>query len=314
MDIKYLQTFKAIIGEGSFTKAAAKLNYTQSTITFQMKQLEQELSIQIFEKVGRNMNLTKAGKELIPYVDEVLASLDRLSGIGGSLEQLKGELYVDVAETILCYQMAPVLKEFHRLAPKAKLFLRSTNCYEILEKLRTGQTDLGVFYLDERHAGDYLEVHKLGECTMDLVASAKTKESFPDFITPDRNLDLPFIINEPDCIFRQIFEDYIRSRKITMGHTIELWSIPTIINLVKNNLGISYLPSFTVRDDLENGELFKIGTAIDDRKLTAVCAHHKNKWVNPVMKLFIELTTRRELGTQHSESIGNGTGIGLHLS
>ena len=148
MDIKNLQTFKMIVNEGSFTKAAAKLNYTQSTITFQMKQLEQELAIQLFEKVGRNMNLTEAGKELIPYVDEVLASLERLSGMGESLDQLKGELTVDVAETILCYQMAPVLKEFHRMAPQSKLFLRSTNCYEILEKLRTGRTDLGVFYFN----------------------------------------------------------------------------------------------------------------------------------------------------------------------
>jgi len=291
MDIKYLQTFKMIIKEGNFTKAAAKLNYTQSTITFQMKQLEQELSIQIFEKIGRNMNLTKAGKELIPYVDEVLASLERLSCLGESLDQLKGELHVDVAETILCYKMAPVLKEFHRLAPKAKLFLRSTNCYEIVEKLRTGRTDLGIFYLNACNSEEFIQSYKIGECTMDLVASPKTKENYPDFIMPNQNLDLPFIINEPDCIFRQIFEDYLSSRNITLDHTIELWSIPTIKNLVKSDLGISYLPSFTVREDIENGELCKIETSIDNQKLIAVCAHHKNKWVSPLLKLFIQLAT-----------------------
>ena len=61
MDIKYLQTFKMIVNEGSFTKAAAKLNYTQSTITFHMKQLEQEISIQIFEKIGRNYIMLQNG-------------------------------------------------------------------------------------------------------------------------------------------------------------------------------------------------------------------------------------------------------------
>lgn len=291
MDIKYLQTFKMIINEGSFTKAAAKLNYTQSTITFQMKQLEQELSLQIFEKVGRNMNLTKAGKELIPYVDEVLASLERLSGLGDSLDKLKGELHIDMAETILCYKMAPVLKEFHQVAPEAKLFLRSTNCYEILEKIRTGRTDLGVFYINVCDDRDFFESYKIGECTMDLVASPKTKEKYPDFIKPGQNMDLPFIIDEPDCIFRQIFEDYLSSRNITLDHTIELWSIPTIKNLVKNDLGISYLPSFTVKEDIDNGELCKIDTLIDDQKLVAVCAHHKSKWVSPLMKLFIQLAT-----------------------
>ncbi|MDF2801621.1 MAG: LysR family transcriptional regulator [Anaerocolumna sp.] len=291
MDFKYLQTFKMIMNEGSFTKAAAKLNYTQSTITFQMKQLEQELSLQLFEKVGRNMSLTKAGKELIPYVDEVLTSLERLSGLGDSLDKLKGELHIDMAETILCYKMAPVLKEFHRVAPEAKLFLRSTNCYEILEKIRTGRTDLGVFYINVCDDRDFFESYKIGECSMDLVASPKTKEKYPDFIKPGQNMDLPFIIDEPDCIFRQIFEDYLSSRNITVDHTIELWSIPTIKNLVKNDLGISYLPSFTVKEDVENGELCKIDTLIDDQKLIAVCAHHKNKWVSPLMKLFIQLAT-----------------------
>lgn len=296
MDIKYLQTFKMIVNEGSFTKAAAKLNYTQSTITFQMKQLEQELSVQIFEKIGRNMNLTKAGKDLIPYVDEVLSSVDRLSSIGGKPDQLTGELNIDMAETILCYKIPPVLKQFHRVAPEAKLFLRSTNCYEIYEKIRTGRTDLGVFYLNVCESDEYIQYHTIGECTMDLVASPRTKELYPDFTTSGQTLDLPFIINEPDCVFRQIFENYIRSRNITLDRTIELWSIPTIKNLVKNDLGITYLPSFTVKEDIENGELCKISTDIDDKKLVAVIAHHKNKWVSPLMKLFIGLATAEDFG------------------
>ena len=69
MELKYLRTFRTIINEGGFNKAAAKLNYTQSTITFQIGQLEQELSITLFEKIGRKMVLTKAGEHLVPYVD-----------------------------------------------------------------------------------------------------------------------------------------------------------------------------------------------------------------------------------------------------
>lgn len=291
MDIKYLQTFKTIVNEGNFTKAAAKLNYTQSTITFQMKQLEEEMSVQIFEKIGRNMRLTKAGKELIPYVDEVLDSLKRLSCLGENMEQLKGELHIDIAETVLCYKIPPIIKEFHQLAPEAKLFLRSTNCYEILEKLRTGKTDLGIFYINVCETEDFLETYKIGEYTMDLVASPNTKEKYPDFVTDNQDFDLPFIIDEVDCIFRQIFEKYISSHNITLSNTIELWSIPTIKNLVKNDFGISYLPSFTVKEDIESGELCKIKTEIDEQKLIAVCAHHKNKWISPLLKLFIQLVT-----------------------
>ena len=70
---------------------------------------------------------------------------------------------------------------------------------------------------------------------------------------------------------------------------IELWSIPTIKNLVKNNVGISFLPEFTVTEELNHGELVKIPTDISGTKITAVCAHHKNKWVSPLMQLFISL-------------------------
>nr|WP_288830441.1 LysR family transcriptional regulator [uncultured Clostridium sp.] len=78
MDLKYLNTFRVIVEEGSFSKAAERLNYTQSTITFQIGQLEQELSSSLFEKIGRKMVLSKAGEHLIPYVDEVLSSVERL--------------------------------------------------------------------------------------------------------------------------------------------------------------------------------------------------------------------------------------------
>ena len=91
------------------------------------------------------------------------------------------------------------------------------------------------------------------------------------------------------CIFRQIFEQYLRDKSIILDHTIELWSIPTIKNLVKNNVGVSFLPEFTVTEELNRGELVKIPTAISGTKITAVCAHHKNKWVSPLMQLFISL-------------------------
>ena len=100
--------------------------------------------------------------------------------------------------------------------------------------------------------------------------------------------------NQPESrirqpIFRQIFEQYLREKNIILDHTIELRSIPTIKNLVKNNVGISYLPTFTVEEELGTGELEAIHTDIGDKTTTAVCAHHKNKWLSPLMQLFIDL-------------------------
>lgn len=289
MDLKYLQTFRTIINEGGFRKAAEKLNYTQSTITFQIGQLEQELSVRLFEKIGRKMVLTKAGERLVPYVDEILQSVDKLRFFEDDLSECRGELHIGIGESLLCYRFSPILKEFHRRAPKARLFLQSMNCYEIRNELLNGALDLGVFYKDVDGFGSNLTVHPLGSYPMKLVASPETKKLHPDFITPDRAIPVPLIINEPKCIYREIFEQYLREKSILLDHTIELWSIPTIKNLVINDVGISFLPAFTVQEELETGELEEIPTEITDKTITAVCAHHKNKWISPLMQLFLEL-------------------------
>lgn len=289
MDLKYLNTFRVIVEEGGFAKAAERLNYTQSTITFQIAQLEQELSTRLFEKIGRKMMLTKAGEHLIPYVDEVMCSVDRLRCFEDKLAQCQGDLRIGVGETLLCYRMPAVLKEFHRQAPKARLFLRSLNCYDIRNELMAGTLDIGVFYDCVGGYGTSLTTYAIETCPLVMVASPELKKRYPDFITPDRQIPVPFIINEPACVFRQIFEQYLRERCITLDHTIELWSIPTIKNLVRNDVGVSYLPRFAVQTELESGALVEMPMGIAERSIRAVCGHHKNKWVSPLMQLFLDL-------------------------
>ena len=143
MDLKYLNTFRAIVNEGSFSEAARKLNYTQSTITFQIGQLEQELSVRLFDKIGRKMVLTKAGEQLIPYVDEVLQSVDRLQTFQNNLSQYQGNLHIGVGETLLCYLLPDKLKTFHQSAPNVQLYLQSLNCYEIHDKVLNGSLTWG---------------------------------------------------------------------------------------------------------------------------------------------------------------------------
>lgn len=289
MELKYLITFKAIVEEGGFTKAAKRLNYTQSTITFQIGQLEQELSAKLFERIGRRMVLTKAGERLIPYVEDVLNSVDRLQNFEEDLASWKGDLKIGIGETLLSYKIPPILKVFHEQAPNARLFLRSMNCYDIRDELIAGSLDMGVFYHDIGGVGTNLVTKPLKAYKMALIASPTIKESFSDFITPNQKIPIPFLINEPNCIFRQIFEQYLREKSILMDHTIELWSIQTIKQLVQNDVGITYLPKFAVEQELKQGTLSEIPTELSDTTITAVCGYHKNKWVSPLMQLFLKL-------------------------
>ncbi len=288
MELKYLATFKTIVEEGSFTAAAEKLHYTQSTITFQIDQLEQELSIKLFEKVGRKMVLTSAGKEFIPRVNEVLSAVDKLHYLDKDVSECEGELHIGVAETYLCYKLPEILKVFVNKAPKARLFIHSMNCYEIRNQLIDGTLDVGVFYKDIGGYGDSLTVKPIESFEITLVASPNTAKRFSDFTTPNSHHKIPLIINEPNCIFRQIFEKYLKDNGIILDHTIELGSIATIKSLVQNDVGVSFLPRFVVENELQDGSLVEIETNVEHNKLTIACGYHKNKWISPLIQLFLD--------------------------
>ena len=161
MEIKNLYTFKTIIEEGSFSNAANKLGYTQSTITFQVKQLEAELDMKLFEKIGRRMLLTKTGEAILPYVNETINAYEKMQNAGKELSEVKGELSIIISETILCYCMKNVIREFHEAVPGVQLKLRTMDCHSTRQQLIDGNADIGICY-DEEENDDRLNIFSLG--------------------------------------------------------------------------------------------------------------------------------------------------------
>jgi DNA-binding transcriptional LysR family regulator len=146
MNIKYLITLKTILETGSFQKAAFKLNYTQSTITFQIQQLEQEFSLKLFEKIGRKMVLTHAGAEILPYIETILQATEQINDYGKDISEMNGTLQVAMPDALLIYGMQPVLKNFREQAPNVQLIIKSLTCYAIRDDIISGSADVPVFY------------------------------------------------------------------------------------------------------------------------------------------------------------------------
>lgn len=286
MELKNLRTFQAVVDQGSYQKAAEFLGYTQSTITVQIQQLEAELGIPLFERVGRRMVLTQVGDRALIQARELLAAADRLSQVGRSSRAITGTLRVDMAETLLCYQMQPVIHKFRKLAPQVRLIIRNRNCLQIAENVHTGACDLGVGY-DMEWNREMLEVEPLG--TYDIVLLAAPEFAHPDFTTPGQNKPVSLITDEPDSIFRRQLEEYLRRRDITLDATLELWSIETIKRCVMSNLGFTFLPRFAAKEELAAGRLIELAAPISGIQDPALCARHKNRWVTPAMELFLDL-------------------------
>ncbi|MDE6456326.1 MAG: LysR family transcriptional regulator, partial [Dysosmobacter sp.] len=101
MELKNLRTFQTVVDQGSYGKAAERLGCAQSTITVQIQQLEEELGVPLFERVGRRMALTEAGERMLPQARELLAAADRILECGRTGRVPAGSLPVDMAETLL---------------------------------------------------------------------------------------------------------------------------------------------------------------------------------------------------------------------
>ena len=245
MELKNLRTFQAVVDQGSYQKAADGLGYTQSTVTVHIQQLEEELGVPLFERTGRRMVLTQVGERALAQARELLAAADRLAQLGRAGYELSGTLRVDMAETLLCYKTQTVIQTFRKLAPQVRLIIRSRNCLDIVENVRSGVCDLGVGY-DMDWSRDALEVETMGEYEVILLASPEF--CHPDFVTHNQRKPVSLITDEPDSVFRRQLEDYLRLRAITLDATLELWSIETIKRCVISNLGFTYLPRFIAED------------------------------------------------------------------
>jgi DNA-binding transcriptional LysR family regulator len=288
MDIRHFKTFKSIIEEGNFSNAATKLGYAQSTVTSQIQQLEQELSIKLFEKIGRNMVLTDLGKELIPYANELLDTVRKIESIGKSGDNITGELKIAVTESLISYKLQNVLSLFKEKAPNVKLSMISLNCLAIRNILSNSEIDLGLMY-DVGSLNDNLITVKLADFPLTLICSPLLEKDKFDLLKPNQEINTSLIINEPESIYRKILENYFCENKIYVNNTIELWSIEAIKRCAASNLGISFLPRFTVEEELENGKLKELEIGCSNTKITAVYAYHENKWISPAMSLFMQL-------------------------
>ena len=286
MELKNLRTLQAVADQGSYQKAADCLGYTQSTVTVHIQQLEEELGIPLFERVGRGMALTQVGRQALIQARELLLAADRLSRLGQERQAPSGTLRVDMAETLLCYKTQPVIQKFRKLAPQVRLIIRSRNCLDIAENIRSGACDLGVGY-DMDWSRDMLEVEPMGEYEVILLASPEF--CHPDFVTRGQRKPVSLVTDEPDSIFRRRLEAYLRARDITLDATLELWSIETIKRCVMSNLGFTYLPRFAAQEELKDGRLIELAAPISGVRFPTLCARHKNRWVTPAMELFIAL-------------------------
>lgn len=284
MELKSLYTVKKIVETGNYQKAAIALNYAQSTITFQIRQLENELGVKLFEKRGNHMTLTTEGREAFPFIENVIDSAEELLSHTNAIQT---SLRIAMPESLATYKMQPLLKAFKEKAPKVKLFLQVMNCYEIYDRLVSGEIDIAVHY-DVKTYPQSVETITLKTYPLVMLAAPNLDDELADLTLPDRQIPVCHIQNDPNALYLKILERYLREKRISLETGMELWSIEAIKQSVMSNLGIAYLPRFTAEKELKDGMLKECPMELRG-EMTAICAYHKSKKQDYAIHLFLDL-------------------------
>lgn len=297
MNTKSLVTFKTILEVGSFQKAADKLGYTQSTVTFQIKQLEEELALKLFEKIGRRMELTQTGKDIMPYIDMILQGAQQISNYGKSLSEISGSLKLAIPDSILIYNMQPFMQAFTHEAPNVQLIINSIQSGEINQSIADGTADIGINCEKDSYPDSVIH-KKLGKYKAVLVASPFANNNLLDFITPHQRKPLSLICNEPDGYYQLDMDKYLSEKDILLNPPMKVQSIEAVKRCVMNNLGIAVVPTYSIGEELKNGSLMPIKTELDEKEYNSFYIYHKNKWISPQMELALNLL-KKYVGTDN---------------
>ena len=125
MDLRQLKTFQVVATALSFTRAAERLDYAQSSVTAQIRALEEELGVPLFDRLGRRVALTDSGARLLEYADKLLSLADEAYLAIAETDEPTGQLVISAPETLSAYRLPPLLKQFRQKFPRVQLILRS---------------------------------------------------------------------------------------------------------------------------------------------------------------------------------------------
>jgi DNA-binding transcriptional LysR family regulator len=285
MEIRNLITFQQVYLQNSFTKAAVILGYTQSAVTMQIKQLEEELGVRLFDRIGKTVRITDQGIRLIAYAEEMVRTLENARVVLSSDTGTKGMIRIGILDSVCTSTLPLILRSYHDQYPEVATVIKIGTLDELSVMLNANEIDLlWTFDTDIRIP----EWHRafVYESNIEIICSPSHEFQRDDLHLSDLAGE-SFILTEQSCSYRRIFEE----RMLALGHRLDIFleigNTEMIKKFIEQNLGIAVLPRFSVEDELKNGKLSSLQIKDFHLEMQGQIFHHKNKWVSLALASFL---------------------------
>lgn len=282
---EYYKIFYYACKYKNFTKAAGALGTSQSSVSHIMNTLESQIGCRLFARSNRGIKLTPEGERLYSYVaagcEQFIKGENELAN-GATAES--GVVYISATETALNCILFKLLNKFRSKYPGVKFKIENLSTYSAADSVKNGTSDYA-FVSTPIKIGKGLTERALIEFSDVLICGSSMRELTEQTIDIQRIADYPFISLSVGTATRLYYDSFFEKNKIYIEPDIEVATTDMIIPMVKNNMGIGFVPELMLDDVRDEVYPVKINRTLAKRNVSIIWDKSAPK--SPAAKTFL---------------------------
>jgi len=291
MDFDQLITFLEVARLGSFSRAGEKVFRSQSAVSAQIRQLEQEYGDRLLDRSGKSVKLTPAGQIFYQYAERLKNLRDEsLMAVADHGHTPRGMLRLGANEATCLYVLPEVFAEYCRRYPAVQISIYRNFSYKILEKLEAGAIDVGIVTLPVKSPS--LKTQPIFRDKLMLMTSRKNPLARQKTVSVESIVQQPLLFPKTGHTRRlmdRLFREYASELQVRM----ELPSVGMIKSFVAANLGVSVISAAFARDEVEAGRVKLIDLADVELWRELGLAYRRDRTLPRSTSAFIALLRER---------------------
>jgi DNA-binding transcriptional LysR family regulator len=288
MEVRQLQIFRTLAEELNFTRTAEKVHTVQSNVTAQIKSLEEELGTPLFDRLGRRVTLTEAGRRFQPFAEQALAAMEQGQRAIQHGAEPSGPLRIGAPESVLTYRLPQVLRAFRRRFPFVELVFRPFFNATVGLKLESGKFDMAIVMADRAPNGAIESMRLRTERVFLLCAPDHPMAAHPT-VKPTDLAGESMLLTESGCSYRLKFDRIMAMQNVRPANVTEFSSVEAIKECAAAGMGVALLPAIAAARELRQNQLKALHWAGASLDIATHILWHRDKWVSPAMQAFAEL-------------------------
>ncbi|MCO5091432.1 LysR substrate-binding domain-containing protein [Bosea sp. (in: a-proteobacteria)] len=291
MDIAQLKTLIHVAELGSLSRASERLHIVQPALSRQIRQLESELGVQLFERHGRGMVITDIGREVLEHASRILAEMEAIrSATGSSGTSLRGTVKVGTTPTVAEIVTVPLVSRLRETHPQLGIRLASAFSGHLLDWLQRGELELAVSYDPKPQRSLRIVPVMLEELMLVSAGRGELPIGGPRRFSDLVNVSL--ILPSPHHGLRMIVDECARQVGISLRAQIEADSFGAMIDLVRNGFGSTVLPLAPIYGLVQAGSVHAYPLVDPTPSRRLVLAYPADRPISPAARFVGETFTQ----------------------